>query len=101
MKIIANFYTIEDETPIFSMYDLSSIPFTVGDEINLDVDELYPIDYTKFRVDVQKNMIENADEHRKMFNRKMIKIVSKRHYARFNNLKTGTMTIEYHCELLL
>ncbi len=93
MKIQANFYTNEEETPIFSMYDLSAIPFKVGDKINLEVEDLYPVDYNIFKEDVQIKMLENSKEHRSLFNRKTIKIVN-------STLRAGTMTIEYHCEIL-
>lgn len=100
MKINANFYTIGEDTPIFTMYELSAIPFKVGDEINLDVEDLFPIDYSGYKEEIRIKMVENNTELRNQFDRKTIKIVSRRHYARYNNLRAGTMTIEYHCEIL-
>jgi len=100
MKITACFWLIgadDTETEIFSMYDLNCIPFKVGDKISLDIDELYPADYSKFLPHVQDHMITKNAEARKLFHRRDIIIFRVGNYARFNTINDGRMTIEYHC----
>ena len=44
----------EEETEITTMYDMQSNPFSVGDIVYLDVEELYPMDYSKYKKSFQK-----------------------------------------------
>jgi len=86
-----------EETPITSMYDVPSNPFKVGDEIHLDVEELYPVDYGQFKEAYRIKMIDDNKELETKFNRKKIKIVREGKSLRFKVIKEARLTIEYHC----
>lgn len=90
----------EEETEIVTFYDLESNPFKIGDEVNLSVDELYPVEYNKYKKDFAQKLIEDNDQLQAMFNRKKIKIVREGKYASFKTAHKATLTIEYHCELI-
>jgi hypothetical protein len=102
MKIHANFWLDdEDETSIpMSMYDLTAPPFKVGDRITLSVDDLVPKDYNSYKPDVAKRFIEDNNAAREMFNFKTIEIVRVGNYARFNTVRDGSLTYEYHCKFV-
>ena len=87
----------EEETQITSMYDLASNPFKIGDEISLNVEELYPIDYDKYRHEVKVKMINVNAELEKKFKRKKVKLVREGKYVNFKVTKEAKLTIEYHC----
>jgi len=87
----------EEETPITSMYDLSSNPFKLGDEISIDVEELYPADYNKYRDEVRVKMIADNSELEAKFRRKKVKITKECKYVRFKVAHESKLTIEYHC----
>jgi hypothetical protein len=87
----------EEETPITSMYDLASNPFKIGDEILLDVEELYPVDYNEFKKDYQLKMINDNKELEAIFKRKKVKLVREGKYVSFKVAKEAKLTIEYHC----
>lgn len=87
----------EKETQITSMYDLASNPFKIGDEISLDVEELYPIDYDKYRHEVKVKMINDNDDLEKKFKHKKVKLVREGKYVNFKVAKEAKLTIEYHC----
>ncbi len=96
-----NFYlNNQEETQITSLYEMVSTPFNVGDEISLDVNELYPIQVDKFKPDSKKNFIERNDELRNLFRLKHIKIVRVYNSMRFNLLSKTTVTIDYYCEFV-
>ena len=90
----------EEETPITSLYDLESNPFTLDDVIHLDVEELYPMDYNKYKEDFRNKMIENNKELEKTFRRKKVKIVKEGKYMQFKIIDKTRLTIEYHCDLI-
>lgn len=90
----------EEGTKITSMYDLPSNPFKIGDEIYLDVEELYPIDYNKYKHEVKVQMINDNVELDKLFNRKKVKIVREGKFVNFNIVKEAKLTIEYYCVYL-
>lgn len=90
----------EDEIPITSFYELTSNPFKVGDEISLSVDDLYPVEYNKYKPDLVKSLIIANDESRNMFNRKRIKIVRESKHISFKKLNESKLIIEYHCKLI-
>jgi hypothetical protein len=101
MKITANLYMDdESETPIFSMYDLSAVPFNVGDEIHLSVEDLYPAQYNKYREDTREKFINDNTELRKTFDLTTIQITKLGRYVRFTTLNEGSMTLEYHCKIV-
>lgn len=101
MKITANLYTDdESETPIFSMYDLTAVPFNVGDEIHLNVEELYPAQYNKYRPETRDKFIEDNKELRKTFDLTTIQVTKVGRYVRITNLNEGSMTLEYHCKIV-
>ena len=87
----------EEETEIVSMYDLASNPFKIGDEISLDVEELNPADYNKFKEPFQIKMINDNKELEAKFKWKKVKLVRERKYVKFKVANTPKLTIEYHC----
>ena len=64
-----------EATPITSLYDLESNPFVINDIIHLDVEELYPMDYDKYKEDFRNKMIKDNKELEKTFRRKKVKEV--------------------------
>jgi len=90
----------EEETEIVTFYDLESNPFKIGDEVNLSVDEFYPIDYNKHKKEFVQELIEDNNQLQAMFNRKKIKIMSEGKYASFNTAQEAKLTIEYYCDLV-
>jgi hypothetical protein len=87
----------EEETQITSMYDLTSNPFKIGDEISLDVEELYPVDYNKFKEDYRIKIISDNKELEAKFKRKKVKIVREGKYVDLKFTREAKLTIEYHC----
>lgn len=87
----------EEETQIMTFHDLESNPFKIGDKIFLTVDELFPIDYSKFEKELQKKFILDNNERHSTFNRKKIEIVKEGKHVCFNGLNSINLTIEYHC----
>jgi len=88
------------ETPITSLYDLESNPFTLNDIVHLDVEELYPVDYNKYKEDFRNKMIKDNEELKKTFRRKKVKLVKEGKYMKFKITTETKLTIEYHCELI-
>ena len=39
----------EEETHVMSFHNIASNPFSVGDIVNLSVDDLFPKDYDKYK----------------------------------------------------
>ena len=87
----------EEETQITSFYDMASNPFNVGDIINLNVQELYPADYNKFKEDYQIKMINDNKELESKFQHKKVKLVREGKYVDFKVAKEAKLTIQYHC----
>jgi|LakMenEpi03Aug12_release.lakeMendotaPanAssembly.Ray.scaffolds.fasta_scaffold403768_4 hypothetical protein len=87
----------ETETPITSIYDLTSNPFKIGDEIYLTVDGVYPVDYGKFKEEYRTKVINDNKELESKFNRKKIKLVREGKHMSFKVIKECRLTIEYHC----
>ena len=90
----------EEETPITSLYDLESNPFALNDVIHLDVEELYPVDYMKYKEDFRNKMIKDNEELEKTFRRKKVKLVKEGKYIKFKIIDKTRLTIEYHCDLI-
>lgn len=90
----------EEETPITSLYDLDSNPFKLDDIIHLDVEELYPVDYNKYKEDFKLKMIKDNEELEKTFRRKKVKLVKEGKYMKFKIIDKTRLTIEYHCDLV-
>jgi len=89
-----------EETPITSLYDLTSNPFSLNDIIRLDVEELYPADYSKYKEDFRRKMIEDSKEFKKTFKRKSVKLVKEAKYMNMKIMSESKLMIEYHCELV-
>jgi len=90
----------EKETPITSLYDLESNPFKLDDIIHLDVEELYPVDYNKYKENFRNKMIKDNEELEKTFRRKKVKLVKEGKYMKFKIIDKTRLTIEYHCDLI-
>lgn len=93
----------EDETEIFTLYDIPVAPYDEGDTINLSVDDLHPVDFS-IKIDeehpVYKKTYENNNQLKKNFHLKEIKIVRKKEYCKFNAIKIKSLVVEYHCEIV-
>ncbi len=99
--MVIHFYlNNSEETQITSMYDLASNPFKIGDEISLDVEELYPSDYNKFTDNHRIKMLKDNNELTEKFKHKKVKLVRENKYVDFNIVKEAKLTIEYHCVYL-
>ena len=48
-----------------------SNPFALGDEINLNVSELYPADYKDYKQEYKEKMILDNEELKKLFKRRL------------------------------
>lgn len=90
----------EEETPITSLYDLESNPFALNDVIHLDVEELYPVNYNKYKEDFRNKMINDNEELEKTFKRKKVKLVKEGKYMKFKIIDKTKLTIEYYCDLI-
>jgi hypothetical protein len=90
----------EEETQITSFYDMTSNPFSVGDIVNLNVEELYPMDYNKFKEEFRVKMIEDNKELEKLFKRKKVKIVREVKWVEFKVANAPRLVIEFECELI-
>lgn len=102
MKVYANFWlNDEDESSIpIEMENLTAPPFKVGDRIHLDIDDLVPKDYNQYKPETSKRMIDDNNALKKQFHLKTIEIIKVAHYARFNTVRGGSMTYEYHCKIV-
>lgn len=90
----------EEETPITSLYDLESNPFALNDVIYLQVEELYPVDYNKYKEDFRNKIIKDNKELEKIFKRKKVKLVKEGKYMNFKIIDKTRLTIEYHCDFI-
>lgn len=88
------------ETPITTFYDVESNPFKVGDVIQLDVDEIYPIEIKTYKDSVINKIYDDQRSLEELFRHKEIKIVRENKYVNIKMLKESRITIEYHCELI-
>lgn len=100
----AHFYlNNEQQTEIFSLYDIPVAPYDEGDTINLNVDDLYPSDFS-IKIDeehpVFKKTHQDNENLTNNFHLKKIKIVKKSRYCRFNALKIKSLIVEYYCEFV-
>jgi S-adenosylmethionine synthetase len=101
IKMHIHFYlNNEEETQITSFYDMTSNPFSVGDIVNLNVEELYSIDYNKFKEEIRVKMIEDNKELEKLFKRKKVKIVREGKWVEFKVANAPRLVIEFHCEFV-
>lgn len=90
----------EEETAITSFYDMASNPFALNDVVNLNVEELYPADYSKSKEDFQLKMINDNKELESLFKRKQIKLIREGKWVEFKVTNSPRITIEYHCEFV-
>jgi len=100
VKINATVWLCEKDDHIhipMALDDLAAPPFKIGDVIHLDVEELYPKDYEKYKPTLQERMIKNNDDMMRLLNRKSVVITEVHISTRFNTLNTGRLTYEYYC----
>ncbi len=90
----------EEERNIATFYDMVSNPFALGDEINLNVSELYPADYKDYKQEYKEKMILDNEELEKLFKRKKVKIVKEGKWVDIKVAKAPNLVIEYHCEFI-
>jgi hypothetical protein len=87
----------EEETHIYSLYDMSSNPFKIGDVINLSVDDIPPVKLKEYKPEFAKKLVEDNKQQRAMFHNKKIKII---HEWKYIDIESDRFTIEYHCDLV-
>jgi hypothetical protein len=87
----------EEETHIYSLYDMSSNPFKIGDVINLSVDDIPPVKLKEYKPEFAKKLVEDNKQQRAMFHNKKIKII---HEWKYIDIESDIFTIEYHCDLV-
>lgn len=90
----------EEETEIFSLYDIVSNPFTLNDVIHLDVEMLFPVDYGKYVPRVQNDLRERNDELLEKFRHKRIQLIRERKNSVFNVISKANITIDYYCKII-
>ena len=90
----------EEEKEIVTLYDMISNPFKVGDEISLNVEELYPKDLIQYNTDFQDKMRASVKKLEEDYKFKTIKIIREGKYIRITLLSPSKITIEYHCEFI-
>jgi hypothetical protein len=88
----------ENETHVHTFFDVQSNPFTLGDTINLSVDEIPPRKYENFKPNAIKHIRENHKHTRDLFHLNKIKLIKESKYI---ELESDKLTIEYHCELII
>lgn len=89
----------EEETTITIMYDMVSNPFKKGDIINLNVEEIHPVELNKFTDKYKKILLKTDRELKEIFHLKEIKLVREGKYINFNTFRKK-LIIEYHCEII-
>ncbi len=82
----------EEETHIFSLYDMKSNPFKQGDIVNLSVDDIVP------KLMGQK-IAKNHNEIREKFHLKEILLTEERKYVTITFEGEDVLVIEYLCEI--
>jgi len=87
----------EEQTHIYSLYDMSSNPFKVGDVVNLSVDHIPPVKIKEYNPDFAKKIVEANKQQRAMFHNKKIKLIREGKYI---DIESDRFIIEYHCELV-
>ncbi|MCP4664861.1 MAG: hypothetical protein GY849_00725 [Deltaproteobacteria bacterium] len=90
----------EEETEITTMFDMQSNPFKIGDILHLNVEELYPNDYKKYKEDFQRTLIQSNKELEQNFRRKTVKLVKVYNSLEFKVMKKPRLTIDYYCEFI-
>ena len=79
---------------------MASNPFNVGDIVNMNVEELYPVDYNQYKDEMKIKMIEDNKELEKLFRRTKVKIVREGKWIEFKVAKDPKLVIEFHCEFV-
>lgn len=86
----------EEETHITTMYGMETNPFSVGETINLSMEDRVPNEYQDYLPEVVKRLVAEDEIRRKLFNHKKITLLREDKYL---EMKRGSLTIEYHCKL--
>lgn len=90
----------EEETEITSFPDLQSNPFNIGDEIFLNVDEIYPNEFNEYDVQCKQILIKDNEELEKRFKRKKVKIIKEYKYITIKVINEPKLVIEFTCEFV-
>ena len=92
------FYLNNDDSHIYTMYDMTSNPFKIGDIINLSVEDISP---SKLRssnnLEIARKMIDQNTTEKNKFHNKEIKLVREGKYI---DIESDRFTIEYHCDFI-
>ena len=84
----------EEETHIYSMCDMISNPFKIGDTIKLSVGDITPVKLQNYTPEFTKKLTEENKQKRSMLHKKEIKIVRE---CKYIDIENDIFTIEYHC----
>ena len=98
--IIQFYLNNKEKTKITTKYNMQSNPFAVGDIVHLDIQELYPIDYNKYKKSIQKTLIQSNQELKTKFRRKKVKLVKESKSMRFDVINKTKLIVEYYCEIV-
>lgn len=85
------------DTHIYTMYDMTSNPFKVGDIINLLVKDIAPSKLQSYNPEFARKMIDRNTTQKTMFHNKEIKLVREGKYI---DIESDRFTIEYHCDFI-
>lgn len=96
-KFTIQFYEINDETPIASIYDAVSNPFSKGDIIHLSVDDIVPKKLNEYSPEAQKVSLKNNQRLKKLFHLVKIQLIKE---GKHLELESGKLIIKYHCKML-
>lgn len=90
----------EEQIEVFTLYEMASNPFKVGDIISLNVDWLVPKDYQPFSPERQQVVKAKNEWQTNTFNHKKLRLITEGKYVRFNDFMQDHLNIEYFCQLL-
>ncbi len=89
-----------DQEEVCSFCDMASNPFSLGDEINLDINDFPYSDVSKFSEDMKIRWQNEYEEKRKKFRLKKVKLVEEKKFVDIDFLKADKLIIEYFCEFV-
>jgi hypothetical protein len=87
-------------TEITTFFDMEFNPFHIEDVIYLNVEELYPAEYSQYKEHFQLQLLNNNDELSNRFNLKKIKLIREEKYLNIKIAHKPKLTIDYYCEFI-
>ena len=86
-------FYLSDDTEVFTLHEMVSNPFKVGDYIHLQVNEVPP----KYEL---ANSVKNFKEKREKFHLKRVKLIKESKFVDINFIEDDEITISYECKLI-